>query len=139
MSGGNQYDALPLNDLPVRSAPTDISMSGGDTFRSASAQGQKRGGAAGSMPGNGTPVQATARDLSNAKLALNQSVRSMLGFVTNSRHPTETIFVLLPLQVLLSRIDRLTEVTERQGEMLNRMLSLLEAADDAKGAKGHVI
>jgi hypothetical protein len=83
MSGGNQYDALPLNDPPARSAPTDISMSGGDTFRSASAQGQKRVAAAGSMAGNGTPAQATARDLSNAKLALNQSVRRMSVIVAN--------------------------------------------------------
>jgi hypothetical protein len=65
VSGGNQYDALPSGEPSLRTAVTDVSMSGGDAYiRSTSAQGQKRAPA----------VSPVTKDLSNAKLALNQSV-----------------------------------------------------------------
>jgi hypothetical protein len=73
MSGGNQYDALPMNEPTVRTTLTDVSMSGGggDMMRSTSAQGQKKVPSAGGNTG----------ELSNAKLALNQSVsrRNQVG------------------------------------------------------------
>ena len=72
----------------------------------------------------GTPA---ARDLSNAKLALNQSVSLACHAVSVPKSIGSRQVSFRHLQVLLSHIERLTQVTERQGEMLDRIMSLLDA------------
>ena len=95
VSGGNQYDALPSGEPSLRTALTDVSMSGGDAYtRSTSAQGQKRAPAvnAGGQAAMGTPA---ARDLSNAKLALNQSVSRELLCLFRHRLAYATVRFLI--------------------------------------------
>jgi hypothetical protein len=117
VTGGNQYDAIPTGDVPLRTGVADVSMSGGDSFRPASAQGQKKG----QPQTSGVAGASAIKDLTNAKLALNQSVRLPDG---NMR--LEPMSISFSLQVLLNHIERLTEVTERQGEMLDRIMALLD-------------
>jgi hypothetical protein len=98
VSGGNQYDALPSGEPSLRTAVTDVSMSGGDAYtRSTSAQGQKRAPAVnpGGPVAAGTPV---TKDLSNAKLALNQSVSPDWYCVCS-----ETIWLTLMYNFYISR------------------------------------
>lgn len=114
---GNQYDALPMGNLskPARSGPGMLSddlkpgaLAAKHQSRGNKGKGRACPGVTGSSGGvmtenrSGTPMnRATVRgDLTNTKLAMNQ-------------------------QVLMEELEKLRSVTERQGLMLERMMTLL--------------
>lgn len=114
--GGNEYGALPMGNLkPVKQGPTMLSddlKPGALLPKPASepSRGGDRGGSGRTTPQPQANISETAKgDLTNTKLARNQ-------------------------QVLMDEIEMLRSVTERQGKMMERMMSLLVEMGNSKGS-----